>query len=118
MNSKLLTPALSTGSDAFGAAVATTVDAITTTARRLLRTAHAILAVTRRHVPAWIGGLLTVCLLIPGPVDELLVLVLIAGIAAFKPAMRADFAQTVPQAWAAASVEQHPLLRNHRDGAR
>jgi hypothetical protein len=51
-------------------------------------------------------------------VDELLVLVLIAGIAAFKPQMRADFAQTVPQAWAAASVEQHPSLRNHRDGAR
>ena len=24
----------------------------------------------------------------------------------------------VPQAWAAASVEQHPSLRNHRDGAR
>jgi hypothetical protein len=69
-------------------------------------------------VPAWIGGLLKVCLLIPGPVDELLVLVLIAGMAAFKPAMRADFAQTVPQAWAAASVEQHPSLRNHRDGAR
>jgi hypothetical protein len=57
-------------------------------------------------------------LLIPGPVDELLVLVLIARIAAFKPAMRADFAQTVPQAWAAAGVQQHPSLRNHRDGAR
>jgi hypothetical protein len=51
-------------------------------------------------------------------VDELLVLLAIAGMAAFKPAMRADFAQTVPQAWAAASVEQHPSLRNHRDGAR
>ena len=52
-------------------------------------------------MPAWIGGLLTVCLLIPGPVDELLVLLLIAGIAAFKPAMRADFAVTIPQAWKA-----------------
>jgi hypothetical protein len=61
------------------------------------------------------GAVLTICLLIPGPMDELLV---IAGMAACKPAMRADFAQTVPQAWAAASVEQHPSLRNHRDGAR
>ncbi|HTZ14886.1 MAG TPA: hypothetical protein VMC78_14900 [Mycobacterium sp.] len=45
-------------------------------------------------------------------------LLVIGAIAVFKPAMRADFAQTVPQGWAAASVEQHPSLRNHRDGAR
>jgi integrase len=40
----------------------------------------AILTVTRRHFPAWMGAVLTICLLIPGPVDELA----IAGMAAFK----------------------------------
>lgn len=73
--------------------------AIATTTRQLIRAGHATITVTRRHVPKWVGALLTVALLIPGPIDELLVLLLIAGIAAFKPAMRADFARTVPQAW-------------------
>jgi hypothetical protein len=104
--------------NAIANAAIVTADAIRLTVRRLIRTAHAILTVTRRHVPAWMGAVLTICLLVPGPVDELLVLLAIAGMAAFKPAMRAEFAQTVPQGWAAASVEQHPSLRNHRDGAR
>ena len=78
MSSKLLAPALSTGIDAIGNAVAATVDATCTIARKLLRTAGAILTVTRRHVPAWMGAVLTICLLIPGPVDELLVLLAIA----------------------------------------
>lgn len=102
MNSKLLPAPPLAGADALGAAVIAAVDAIRTTTRKFIRTAHAILTVTRRHVPAWIGGLLTVCLLIPGPVDELLVLLLIAVIAAFKPQMRADFAQTIPTTWKAA----------------
>jgi hypothetical protein len=85
---------------AIGNAIETTAEAIAITTRRLIRTGHATITVTRRHVPAWIGGLLTVCLLIPGPVDELLVLLVIAGMAAFKPAMRADFADAIPQAWA------------------
>lgn len=100
------------------AAIAVAATAIRTATRKLLRAAGAIVTVTKRHVPAWLGAVLTICLLIPGPVDELLVLLVIGAMAAFKPAMRADFAQTVPQAWAAASVEQHPSLRNHRDGAR
>jgi hypothetical protein len=104
INSKLLAPALSTGIDAIGNTVAATVDATCATARKLIRTAGAILTVTRRHVPAWIGGLLTICLLIPGPVDELLVLLVIAAMAAFKPAMRADFARTIPQAWTGAQA--------------
>src|ERR1700744_1092522 len=93
-----------------------TAYAIRFTARRLIRTVHAIIAVTRRHVPTWVGGLLTAALLIPGPVDELLVLLFIVGFAAVKPEMRADFACTVPQAWAAASIEQGPSLQIHRDG--
>jgi hypothetical protein len=93
------------GIDAIGNTVAATVDAT----RKLIRTAGAILTVTRLHVPAWMGAVLTICLLIPGPVDELLVLLAIAGMAAFKPTKRADFAQTVLQARAAASVEQISL---------
>jgi hypothetical protein len=85
---------------AIGNAIEATAEAIATTTRRLIRTGHVTITVTRRHVPAWIAGLLTICLIIPGPVDELLVLLVIAGMAAFKPAMRADFADVIPQAWA------------------
>jgi len=63
--------------------------------RKSIRVTRAVLTVTRRHVPAWVGTLLTVCLLIPGPVDELLVLLVIAGYVAFKPAMRADLAGAI-----------------------
>ena len=102
MNSKLIPAHSLTDARAIGATVVAAVDAIRITARKLLRTARAIFSVTRRHVPAWMGAVLTVCLLIPGPLDELLVLVVIGVMAAFKPAMRADFARTIPQAWTAA----------------
>jgi hypothetical protein len=102
MNSKLIPALPVTLVGALGAAVIAAVDAIRTAGRKLIRTAHAMFAVTRRHVPAWVGVVLTVALLIPGPVDELLVLVLIAGFAAFKPEMRADFAQAIPTTWKAA----------------
>lgn len=84
---------------AIGDVIVTVVQVTVSTTRKLIRAGHATITVTRRHVPAWVGALLTVALLIPGPIDELLVLLLIAGIAAFKPQMRADFARTVPQAW-------------------
>ena len=73
------------------AAIAVAATAIRTATRKLLRTAGAIVTVTKRHVPAWLGAVLTICLLIPGPVDELLVLLVNGAMAAFKPAMRADF---------------------------
>ncbi len=76
--------------------------AVVSITRQLIRAMHATITVTRRHVPACVGALLTVALLIPGPIDELLVLLLVAGFAAFKPEMRADFAQSVPAAWKAA----------------
>jgi hypothetical protein len=66
---------------------------------RLLRTAHAIFAVTKRHVPAWLAAVLTVCLFIPGPLDEFLVLLVIAAMVAFKPAMRSDLVSAISQAW-------------------
>lgn len=69
------------------------------TARKLVRTSKAVIAVVRRHVPAWVGALLAVALLIPGPLDELLVLLAIAGFAVFKPAMRADIGRAARVAW-------------------
>lgn len=67
--------------------------------RRVLRTFTAVIAATRRHVPAWLGAALTLALLIPGPIDELLVLVVIAGFAIAKPAMRADIAAAMRSEW-------------------
>ena len=87
---------------AFDAALDATIltgRAIAAFTRNTLRALHAVITVTKRHVPAWVGALLTVALLIPGPVDELLVLLLVAGFACFKPEMRADFRRAVPLAW-------------------
>lgn len=66
---------------------------------RLLRTAHAAITVTRRHVPKWLGLLITVCLFIPGPLDEALVLVVIAVMVAVKPVMRRDLSAAIAAAW-------------------
>lgn len=59
-------------------------------ATRAIRVARAVFTVCRRHVPAWLGVVLTVCLVIPGPIDELLIVVVILVLAAVKPAARAD----------------------------
>jgi hypothetical protein len=67
--------------------------------RRTWRVMHSILVVTRRHVPRWVSVLLGVCLFIPGPLDELLVLLVIAGLVGFKPVMRADLASGIKSAW-------------------
>lgn len=75
------------------------INVVCATAVRVLRTARVIFAVTKRHIPAWMAAVLTVCLFIPGPLDELLVLLVIAGMVAFKPAMRADLASAVSRAW-------------------
>lgn len=68
--------------------------------RRTCRVLHAVLTVTKRHVPKWIAGLLTVCLFIPGPLDEILVLIVIGVMVGFKPAMRRDLAAGIKNAWA------------------
>lgn len=67
--------------------------------RRVARTLHAVIAITRRHVPAWLGAALTLALIIPGPIDELLVLIVIAGFAAAKPLMRAELRAGAVTAW-------------------
>lgn len=66
---------------------------------RIRRTTKGLMAVTRRHVPKWLAAIITIALLIPGPQDELLVLIIIGVYAAFKPAMRKDFATTTREAW-------------------
>lgn len=68
-------------------------------AMRLHRVMKGVIGVTRRHLPKWMVALVTIALLIPGPQDELLVLVILAGFAAFKPAMRQDIRVTTRQAW-------------------
>jgi hypothetical protein len=59
------------------------------------RVTHALIATTRQHVPKWVGVILTVCLFIPGPLDEFLVLILIGVMVAVKPVMRRDLANAV-----------------------
>lgn len=79
--------------------LATAGHAIARTSRTLLRTLRAILAVARRHVPAWLSGVLTVCLIIPGPLDELAVLLVITAMIGIKAEMRADLTRSVRIAW-------------------
>lgn len=66
---------------------------------KFIRAMRALFNVVRRHVPAWVGVVLTVCLFIPGPLDEFLLLIVIAVFAAFKPAMRSDIRSEVSAAW-------------------
>lgn len=49
-----------------------------------------VINAARRHLPKWLAALIGIALLIPGPQDELLVAVIIAAWAAFKPQMRRD----------------------------
>lgn len=67
--------------------------------KRIVRTLKAIYTVTKKHVPAWIGAILTVCLFIPGPLDEFLVLLVIAGMIGFKPVMRRELFAAIRGAW-------------------
>lgn len=85
--------------DAIVTAAVVTAQAIAKTTRRVLRTAKAIITATQRHVPKWMAGVLAIALLIPGPQDELVVLLVIAGFAIFKPAMRQDIATATRNAW-------------------
>lgn len=73
--------------------------AIAITARRLYRTMRAVIAVSRKHLPKWLAGLLAIALAIPGPQDELVVLLIIGVFVAFKPAMRADLSTAIQGAW-------------------
>lgn len=80
--------------------VATIATAVWAVMRRAFRVLHAIIAVSRRHAPKWLAVVLAVALAIPGPIDELVVLLIIGGMVAFKPVMRADMVASVRTAWA------------------
>lgn len=67
--------------------------------RRIGRVLQAVFGVTRRHAPRWIVALLAVALAIPGPVDELIVLVIIGALVAIQPVLRAAMVTAVSAAW-------------------
>lgn len=69
--------------------------------KRAWHVLHAILTVTKRHVPKWLAGILTVCLFIPGPLDEFLVLIVIGVMVRFKPVMRRELVTGAKEAWRA-----------------
>jgi hypothetical protein len=72
--------------------------------RRGLRVAGAAIAVTREHAPRWLAVVLSVALAIPGPVDELIVLMIVAFVAWRRPVMRAAMVDAVRVAWSAGAV--------------
>lgn len=80
-------------------ALITAALAVVDVTRRSLRTLRVLITITRKHVPAWLGAALAVALAIPGPIDELLVLAVIAGFAACKPVMRAELRAGALTAW-------------------
>lgn len=59
--------------------------------KRALRIMAAVMGVAKRYIP-WMATVFTVCLIVPGPFDEIGALVVIAIYAAFKPDMRRDLA--------------------------
>lgn len=75
---------------------------------RVTRTLKGVLAVAKRHMPKWMAAVITVALLIPGPQDELAVMLIVGAWMYLRPtkrgrlksaAMRSDFKTTVSQAW-------------------
>ena len=72
---------------------------ITRSAVRLLRAARAVLAFTVRHAPKWLLPVLAACLLIPGPLDELLVLAAILVPVLRSADARRELTTSVAAAW-------------------
>lgn len=72
---------------------------IARTAARLLRAARAVLAFTVRHAPKWLLPVLAACLLIPGPLDELLVIAAILVPVLRSAGNRRELAAMVSAAW-------------------
>lgn len=56
----------------------------------LLTYLGASLVIVKRHSPRWLAVLMGVALLIPGPQDELVVLLIVAAMVMVKPALRAE----------------------------
>lgn len=72
---------------------------ITETMRRAMRTCRAVAAFTVKYSPKWLLPVLGVCLLIPGPVDELIVLAVVLVPVLRSAQERAELAAMVAAAW-------------------
>ncbi len=70
-----------------------------TAARRLWRVTVALAQFARRHVPKRLLPVFAACLLIPGPLDELAVLAVVAFIVLRDAGKRAELAAVVRTAW-------------------
>ena len=68
-------------------------------AGRSWRVTKAVWAFAKGHVPKWLLPVLGVCLLIPGPLDELLVLAVIAVPVLRSREARSELAASVRGAW-------------------
>lgn len=67
-------------------------------ALRSWRTLHAMINAAKAHMPKWlamlVNALMVICVVLPGPQDELAIFVIIGIVAAFKPQMRRDIVDT------------------------
>jgi hypothetical protein len=67
--------------------------------RRVRRVVVATLRFTRAHCPRWLAPLLAVCLAIPGPIDEAVVLVIGLAVILRTSRNRATYARYMRVAW-------------------
>lgn len=67
--------------------------------RRLWRVTVALWRFAKAHVPKWLLPVLAVCLAIPGPLDELIVLALVLVPVLRSRDARRELAASVTEAW-------------------
>lgn len=65
--------------------------------RRVVRTAKALCKLTMRRAPKWAAGVVAVALVIPGPLDELVIFPVLALWVGLRN--RAEFASVAREAW-------------------
>lgn len=75
--------------------------AVRQAARRTGRTIKAAWHAARPHLPRWMVAAFLLCLAVPGPFDELAMMLMIAGMVACKPAMRREMSAAIRSAWSA-----------------
>lgn len=71
-------------------------------AGRSWRVIRAVWAFARKRCPKWLVPVMAVCLVIPGPVDELLVLAVVAYPVLRSAQARRELAGMIRQAWSGA----------------
>lgn len=74
-------------------------------AARCWRVTKAVWRFARSHCPKWLVPVMAVCLAIPGPVDELLVLGLVMYPVLRSREARAELAGMIRQAWASGPAD-------------